>query len=69
MAGRLGDLLEDELGVEADAVLVLDDLAGAAQQLDGLGQKELDSDLGDDPAPAAIEHRERVLTKDLVTGH
>ena len=57
LAGRLGDLLEDEVGVEADAVLVLDGLAGGAEQLDGLGQQELDSDLGDDPAPAAIEHR------------
>ena len=69
LAGRLGDLLEDELGVEADAVLILDGLAGRAQQLDGLGEQELDSDLRDDPAPAAIEHIERVLAKDLVTGH
>jgi len=48
-ARSLGDLLEDELGIEADAVLALDGLARAAQQLDGLGQQELDSKLGDDP--------------------
>ncbi len=42
---RLGDLLEDQLRVEPDAVLVLDDLAGAAQQLDRLGQQELDPEL------------------------
>ena len=44
-------------------------LTGAAQQLYCLGQEELDSDSEDDPPPAAIQHRERVLTKDLVTGH
>ena len=67
--GALATCSRIELGVEADAVLVLDGLAGGAQQLDGLGQEELDSDLGDDPAPAAVEHLERVLAEDLVTGH
>ena len=69
LARRLGDLLEDELGVEADAVLVLDDLAGGAQQLDRLGQQELDPELGDDPPPAAVEHVHRVLAEDLVARH
>ena len=66
---RLGHLLEDELGVEPDPVLVLDDLARAAQQLDRLGQQELDSELGDDPPPAPVEHVHRVLAEDLVAGH
>ena len=64
--GRLRDLLEDEVGVEADAVLALDDLAGGAQDLDRLGQQELDAELADDPPPAAIEHLHRVLAEDLV---
>ena len=58
-----------EVGVEPDAVLVLDDLPGAAQQLDRLGQQELDPELGDDPPPAAVEHRHRVLAEDLVARH
>ncbi len=51
------------LGVEPDPVLVLDDLAGAAQQLDRLGQQELDPELGHDPPPAAVEHLHRVLLR------
>ena len=66
---RLGDLLEDELGVEADAVGVLDDLSGAPEQLDRLGQQELDPELGDDPPPAPVEHVDRVLAEDLVARH
>ena len=66
---RLGDLLEDELGVEADSILVLDDLSGLAQQLDGLGKQELDPELGDDPPPATVEHVHRVLAEDLVAWH
>ncbi len=66
---RLGDLLEDELGVEADPVLVLDDLSGAAQQLDRLWQQELDPELGHDPSPAPVERRDRVLAEDLVARH
>ena len=66
---RLRDLLEDELGVKPDAVLVLDDLAGRAQDLDGLGQQELDPELGDDPSPSPVENGHRVLAEDLVTGH
>ena len=57
LARRLGDLLEDELGVEADAVLVLDDLARVREQLDRLGEQELDPELGHDPPPAAVERR------------
>ena len=69
LARRLGHLLEDELGVEADAVLVLDDLPGAAEQLDRLREQELDSEFGDDPSPAAVEHVHRVLAEDLVARH
>ncbi len=69
LARRLGDLLEDPLGVEPDAVLVLHDLPRAAQELDRLGQQELDPELGDDPPPAAVERRHRVLGEDLVSGH
>jgi hypothetical protein len=65
----LGHLLEDPLGVEAHAVLVLDDLAGTAQQLDRLGQEEFDPELGHDPPPAAVERGHRVLGEDLVAGH
>ena len=43
LRGRLGHLLEDPLGVEAHPVLLLDDLPGVAQQLDRLGQQELDA--------------------------
>jgi hypothetical protein len=69
LARDLGDLLEDELGIEADAVLVLDDLPGRPQQLDGLGEQELDSELGDDSPPALVEHLHRVLGEDLATEH
>ena len=69
LARGLGHLLEDELGVEADAVLVLDDLTGASQQVDRLGEEELDPDLGDEPPPAAIDHGHRVFAEDLVAGH
>ena len=69
LARRLGDLLEDELGVEADAVLVLDDLARFLQQVHCLGEQELDPDLGYEPPPAAIDHGHRVFAEDLVAGH
>ena len=68
LARRLGDLLEDELGVEEHLVAV-DLLTRRAEVLDGLGQHELDAELGDDPAPAAVEDRHRVLAQDLVAGH
>jgi hypothetical protein len=35
---RLGDLFQHELWIEPDAVLVLDDLARLAQELDRLGE-------------------------------
>jgi hypothetical protein len=69
LARRLRDLLEDELGVEPDAVLVLERLAGAGEQLDGLGEQELDPDLGHQASPAAVDHGHRVFAEDLVAGH
>ena len=69
LARGLGDLLEDELGVEPDPVLILDDLAGLLQQVHRLGEQELDPDLGYEPPPAAIDHGHRVFAEDLVAGH
>ena len=69
LPGRLGHLLEDELGVEADPVLLLDDLARVTEQLDRLGQQELDAQLGDDPPPAPVQDGHRLLAEDLVAGH
>ncbi len=69
LSRRLGHLLEDEFRVEADAVLLLDDLARVTEQLDRLGQQELDAELGDDPPPAPVQGGHRVLAEDLVTGH
>ena len=66
---RLGHLLEHEVGVELDEVVALDRLAGRPEQLDRLGQHELDAQLGEDPPPAAIEHVHRVLAEDLVSRH
>ena len=57
-----------EVGVEAD-VLALGLLPGRGEQLDGLGQDELDADLGHDPPPAAVEGRDRLLGEDLVARH
>ena len=65
---RLGDLLEHEVRVEEDGV-VLDALARAAEQLQGLRVHELDAELRDDPAPPLVEHGDRVLREDLVPGH
>ena len=45
LARRLGDLLEDELGVELDQVLALDGLARRAEVLDRLREQELDPEL------------------------
>ena len=51
--GRLGDLLEHEVGVEPDdALVVLDLLPGLAEQLQRPRVAELDPDLRDQPAPA-----------------
>ena len=66
LARRLGDLLEHELRVEEDRV-PLDLLARRAEILDRLVEHELDTELADDPAPAAIEDVHRVLAEDLVT--
>ena len=68
LAGRLGHLLEHELRVELHHVAV-HLLAGLGEQLDRLRLGELDADLGDDPAPAAVEHRDRVGGEDLVPRH
>jgi hypothetical protein len=68
LARRLGHLLEHELGIE-DHLLAVDLLAGGAEGLEGFGEQELDPDLGDDPPPAAVEHRHGVLAEDLVAGH
>ena len=66
--GRLRHLLEHELRVEEDRV-VLDPLAGLAEQLERRSAVELDADLGDQPAPAGVEHGHRVLGEDLVARH
>ena len=68
LARRLRDLLEDEVRVELDD-RVLDLLAGLAEVLDRLREDELDPELADDPAPAAVERRHRVLREDLVARH
>jgi hypothetical protein len=69
LARRLRHLLEDEVGIELDPDVVLDRLAGLPEQLDRLGEHELDAQLADDPPPAAIEHLHRVLAEDLVARH
>jgi hypothetical protein len=69
LAGSLGDLLEDEVGIEPDSVLVLERLAGLDEHVDRLGEKELDPDLGHQPAPAAIDDVHRLFAEDLVAGH
>ena len=69
LARRLRDLLEDPVRVELDE-LALDLLAGRLEESDGLlvglGRPEVDAELGDDAAPAAIELLHRVLVEDLV---
>jgi hypothetical protein len=65
---RLADLLEHEIRVQLDHVAV-DLLPGLAEQLDGLRLGELHPDLGDDPAPAFVERRDRIGRQDLVTRH
>jgi hypothetical protein len=68
LARRLGDLFEYEVRVELHAV-VLDGLPGLAEQRERLVGHELDTDLGDDPAPALVEHPQRVGGQDLVPRH
>ena len=65
---RLGHLLEHEVGVEEDRV-VLDPLAGLAEQVERPVVHELDADLGHQPAPALVERGHRVLGEDLVARH
>src|SRR5689334_7415978 len=69
LARRLRHLLEHELGIEEHAVAVDHLLTGLAELLDGLVEQELDADLRDDPAPAAVQHGHGVLAEDLVARH
>ena len=68
LARRLGHLLEHEVGVEEDGV-VLDPLAGRAEQVERAVVHELDADLGHQPAPALVERGHRVLGEHLVARH
>ena len=68
LARRLRDLLEHEVGVEEDRV-VLDPLAGLAEQLERAVVHELDADLGHQPPPALVEGGHRVLGQHLVARH
>ena len=65
LARRLGDLLEDELGVELDH-LPVDLLSRPAELLDRLLHRELDAELGDDAPPTPVERFHRVTREDLV---
>ena len=65
---RLRDLLEQEVGVELDALL-LDVLPCLSKELESLVAQELDPELGDDPPPSAVERRDGLLGKDLVPRH
>ena len=64
---RLRHLLEQELRIEHD-LLAVHLLAGLAELVERLVEKELDADLADDPAPAPVEDRHRVLAEDFVAG-
>jgi hypothetical protein len=68
LARRLGDLLEDPLGVQEHG-LSLDALAGRAEQVQRPVAVELHTDLGDQPTPAGVQLGHRVLGEDLVPGH
>ena len=68
LARRLRDLLEHEVRIELDE-LAVDLLAGLRERLHRLREQELDSELGDDPPPAAVERRDGILGEDLVAGH
>ena len=65
---RLRDLLQDPVRVELDQ-LSLDLLACPAQVVERLLVQELDPELADDPAPAAVELSNRGLVEDLVARH
>src|SRR5205814_2908980 len=62
---RLRDLLDDPVGVELHE-LALDLLAGLFEVLERLRVEELDPELADDAAPAALQLRQRELVEDLV---
>jgi hypothetical protein len=61
----LGDLLEDEVGIQPHAV-ALGAHPRLRKELDGLGEDELDAELADDPLPPALERLDRVGREDLV---
>jgi hypothetical protein len=65
---RLRHLLEQEVGVELDQVAV-DLLTGLREGVHRLRKQKLDPELGDDPAPAAVEGRHRLLRENLVARH
>jgi hypothetical protein len=65
---RQRDLLEHELRVE-EHDLALDALARGPQQGDRLPVVERDPDVGEDPAPAPLQGRDRVRVEDLEARH
>jgi len=65
LARRLRNLLEDPVGVELHE-LALDLLAGRFEDRERLRVEELDSELADDPPPAALQLLDRGLVEDLV---
>ena len=65
---RFRDLLEDPVRIEPDE-LALDLLAFAAEVVERLFAQELDPELADDAAPAAVELGQRRLVEDLVPRH
>ena len=65
LARRLRDLLEDPVWVELHE-LPVDVLTGIAQGVDRLVVQEVDAELADDPAPAAVELLHRRVVEDLV---
>ena len=65
---RERDLLEHEVRIE-EHDLPLDALPCVAQGFERLRMVELDADVGENPAPAALERRDRVVVEDLVSGH
>ena len=65
---RLRDLLEQEVGVELDALL-RDVLPRQSEELERLVAQELDTELGDDSPPAPVERGDGLLGEDLVPRH
>ena len=68
LARSLGDLLEDEVGVEEDRLSV-DLLAMGGEQLHGFRLGELDTDIGENAPPAGIQGGHGFLGEDLVPRH